>query len=86
MKMFSLLAAAVLFSGAAVANAAEPVALTDTQLDSVTAGVSDARASVTATASGVLGAVTNITVLTETSSTATQSTAKSMASASSTSL
>jgi hypothetical protein len=54
MKMLSLLAAGVLFSGVAVANAAEPVALTDTQLESVTAGVvagtADAAANAVSTA------------------------------------
>jgi hypothetical protein len=42
MKTLSLLAAAALFSSVAAANAAEPVALTETQLDNVTAG--DAQA------------------------------------------
>ncbi|QLH39495.1 MAG: hypothetical protein HWD60_11815 [Defluviicoccus sp.] len=36
--MLSLLAAAALFSGVAVANAAEPVALSNSQLDQVSAG------------------------------------------------
>lgn len=58
MKMFSLLAAVVLFSGAAVANAAEPVALTDTQLESITAGAAGSEATARATASGSLVATT----------------------------
>lgn len=37
-SMLSLLAAAALFSGVAVANAAEPVALSNSQLDQVSAG------------------------------------------------
>jgi hypothetical protein len=61
MKMFSLLTAAALFSSIAVANAAEPVTLIDTQLDEVTAG-QEATGSVTgaATAAGINSSNTTI--------------------------
>lgn len=38
-RMLSLLTAAALFSGVAAANAAEPVTLSDAQMDSVAAGL-----------------------------------------------
>jgi hypothetical protein len=61
MKTLSLLTAAALFSGIAVANAAEPVTLSDTQLDNVTAGQADATVSGTATAAGFTSSAISIT-------------------------
>lgn len=62
MKMFSLLTAAALFSSIAVVNAAEPVTLTDTQLDGVVAGDASATVSVTdLSASGPTTATVSIT-------------------------
>jgi hypothetical protein len=60
MKMFSLLTAAALFSSIAVANAAEPVTLIDTQLDDVTAGQATSSVNGTASAAGFTSAATTI--------------------------
>ena len=60
MKMFSLLTAAALFSSIAVANAAEPVTLIDTQLDEVTAGEATGSVTAAATAAGINSSNTTI--------------------------
>jgi hypothetical protein len=52
MKMLPLLSGAALLLGVTVANAADPFVLTNTQLDSVTAGEATASLSLTGTASG----------------------------------
>ena len=60
MKMLSLLTAAALLSGVAVANAADPVALTDTQLDEIAAGQASVSITAAATATGFNSATITI--------------------------
>jgi hypothetical protein len=58
MKMLPLLTAATLLLGITVANAAEPVALTNTQLDTVTAGASMSTFAFSQAATGTNATVT----------------------------
>jgi hypothetical protein len=70
MKTLSLLAAAALFSSVAAANATEPVALTETQLDNVTAGQAMATLEITnLSASGPASATASATGVTVTAAT-----------------
>ena len=70
MKTLSLLAAAALFSSVAAANAAEPVALTEAQLDNVTAGAATASLAITnLSASGPASATARATEVTVTAAT-----------------
>lgn len=74
MKMFSFLTAAALFSSIAVANAAETIVLTDTQLDSLTAGQATGSVSGTVSAAGLTASDVSLTGSVTTSYTRTDAT------------